>query len=143
MNSVHEQILRDTRVLIDAMEKDERVSPNDLADRLFGKYAPMGAEPHVRYAAIEHLKHIARVELARRFGPTNDSDDPMQPQLFDGILQRRYPLPQREGEDPIYKLRSLLTPEERAWNVAMLRRRSAGLEAHADAFEAEGRKRAA
>jgi hypothetical protein len=43
MNSVHEQILRDTRVLIDAMEKDERVSPNDLADRLFGKYRKRAA----------------------------------------------------------------------------------------------------
>jgi hypothetical protein len=76
--------------------------------------------------------------LGKRFNIESDEADAYHGDLFSGALQNRYPLPRSAGDEPVYKLRSRLTAEERAWNVQQLRKSSQARLEHADALEAEG-----
>lgn len=57
---------------------------------------------------------------------------------FSGKLQDRYPLPRKKGEEPAYKLRLMLTPEEREWNALQLHKSGLARIEHANALRAEG-----
>jgi hypothetical protein len=130
---------------IDAHADCAVLSPGALAIVVFDKFNAGSIDPHIRWGCIEGYKGIARKLLGRRFG--EDGSDSAayaeQGELFSGHLQERYPVPRKKGEDPQYKLRSLLTPEERAWNVRQLRRSADARQLHADALEAEGKAKAA
>lgn len=121
------------------------IMPSALAHRVFETFSTGDEEPHIQYASLEHLKHMARVYLARRKDADGDMNETHGAQgdldlgtSFSKKLQDRYPLPRQPGEEPTYKLRSELTAEERAWNVQQLRKSARARMEHADALEAEG-----
>lgn len=126
------------------------ISPASLAHRVFETFSTGEEDAHIQYASLEHMKHMARVFLARHKDADGDMNDAHSAQgdldlgvSFSGKLQDRYPLPRKVGEEPAYKLRSELTAEERAWNVRQLRKSARARMEHADALEAEGQVRGA
>lgn len=136
----HEQITRDLDALIEERRDLDIMAPGSLALALLHRYAPAPLPPQIAYTSLQHLKQLARERLTRRFGTKGEESeayDDAQGKLFSGRLQARYPIPHKRGEEPVYKLRENLTAEERAWNVAALRKSATGLLAHADALEAE------
>ena len=125
------------------------ISPSALAHRVFETFCTGDEEPHIQYTSLEHLKHMARVYLAKRkdadgeLNAAHSAQDEMDFGVtFSGKLQDRYPLPRKAGEEPVYKLRSELTEDERAWNVNQLRKSARARLEHADALEAEGQMKA-
>ena len=120
------------------------ISTSALAHRVFESFSTGDEEPHIEYTSLEHMKHMARVFLARRKDVEGDLNEAhAQGELdlgvaFSGKLQDRYPLPRKDGEEPVYKRRSDLTEDERAWNVQQLRKSARARLEHADALEAEG-----
>lgn len=121
------------------------ISPSALAHRVFEQFSTGEESPGIAYAGLEHLKHMARVFLARRKDADGDLNDAHGAQAemdlgtsFSNKLQDRYPLPRKDGEEACYKLRSQLTMEERAWNANQLRKSARARMEHADALEAEG-----
>lgn len=121
------------------------ISPTALAHRAFETFSTGDEDVAIQYASLEHIKHMARVYLARRKGADADLSEAYSSQeemdfgaSFSGKLQDRYPIPHKKGEEPVYKLRSELTPDERAWNVTQLRKSARARLEHADALEAEG-----
>lgn len=126
------------------------IMPSALAHRVFETFSTGDEEAHIQYASLEHLKHMARVYLARRKDADGDMNEAHGAQgdldlgtSFSKKLQDRYPLPRQPGEEPTYKLRSELTADERAWNVQQLRKSARARMEHADALEAEGQMRGA
>ena len=143
--SLHEEITRFQSRFIEDRRDCAILSPAALAAATLNAFAPNGLEPHIEYASLEHFKAMGRKALAKRFDDEGEQNAAYaaQGEMFSGHLQERYPLPRKAGEEPQYKLRSLLTPEERQWNVKMLRKSAEGRMLHADALEAEGQSIAA
>lgn len=140
----HEQITRDLDDLIERHAHADIITPASLALILRGRYATAALPPAIDYASFEHLKQMARKRLGRRFDPDSDEAEAYedgQGELFGGVLQKRYPTPHKRGQEPAYKRREDLTPDERAWNVNALRSSARARLLHADALEAEGRER--
>jgi hypothetical protein len=143
----HQRIVNEMTSQYEAFSDAIIVSPTGLAHRVFDAFSSGEEELHIQYASLEHLKHMARVFLAKRKDPDADESEAYARQgaldlgvSFSGKLQDRYPLPRKEGEEPVYKLRHELTEEERAYNVASLRKAGRARLEHADALEAEGMK---
>lgn len=143
--SLHEHVVAEMQRFITDHSDCAMLSPGALAIVAFDKFSAGTVDPHIRWGCLEGYKGIARKLLGRRFG--EDGSDSAayaeQGELFSGHLQERYPVPRKKGEEALYKLRALLTPEERAWNVRQLRRSADARQLHADALEAEGRTIAA
>lgn len=121
------------------------ISPSVLAHSVFERFKNGEVEPHIQYTSLEHLKQMAREFLRHRKDAEGDLSEAYASQgdldlgvEFSGKLQDRYPLPRKKDEEPVYKLRSELTPIERAWNVQQLRKSAHARLEHADALEAEG-----
>lgn len=136
--NLHEHIRIDMQSIIESQATIEIVSPSSLALAIQGKYEPGDLEPHIKFSSLEGLKQIARGVLSGRYDVESDESEAMSQDMFAGHLQARYPVPRKRGEEPVYKLRSALTPEERAWNVRSLRASARARLLHADALEAEG-----
>jgi hypothetical protein len=85
-----------------------------------------------------HLREIARTFCRRRFEPVKTPGEHLEVDLFPETLQERYPVKGMAGDEPRYVLRGHLSMEDRAFNVARMRRASRALTKHADALEAEG-----
>lgn len=140
----HQRINAEMHKQYEAMREAVLVSPSGLAHRVFETFASGEEAPQVEYTSLEHLKHMARVFLAKKKDPDSDESEAYAGQddlpgfSFSGKLQDRYPLPRKAGEEAVYKLRQLLTPEERAHNVKTLRKGAHARLEHADALEAEG-----
>lgn len=143
--SQHQQIVTEIERQYEKLQGAIVVGPKALAFKVYQHFAKGAVEPHIQYASVEHLTAMARRFLARRNDPDSDENEVYggQGSLFSGQLQDRYPLPRKSGEEPMYKRRLLLTPEERAWNVEQLRKSAKSRQEHADALEAEGRGREA
>lgn len=146
----HQRIMGEMAAQYEAFSDAVIVAPSGLAHRVFESFCSGEEEEHIQYASLEHLKHMARVFLAKRKDPDADESEAYVRQgsldldvSFSGRLQDRYPLPRKDGEDPAYKQRHLLTSEERAFNVALLRKSGRARLHHADALEAEGMKESA
>lgn len=147
----HQRIMGEMERQYEAMRDAVIVSPSALAHRAFEAFSHGDEDPHIQYASVEHMKHMARKFLATRKDPNSDESDAYasrQPSFdlgvqFSGQLQDRYPLPRKAGEEPVYKLRALLTPDERSFNVDVLRKGARARLEHADALEAEGSAMAA
>lgn len=139
----HQHIMAEFDRQYEALREAIGISPSALAHRVFEAFADDEIEPHIAYASVEHLKQMARNYL-RKAAEDTDENPVYNRQItldfpgFSGQLQDRYPLPRPAGSEPVYKLRSHLTPEERAWNVALLRKSGRARLEHADALEAEG-----
>lgn len=137
----HQQIMAEIARQYEHMRDAVLIGPSSLAHRVFEQFATGDEEPHISYACVEQMKQMARRFLARNCDPESDENEIYGDQSafeFSGKLQDRYPLPRKSGEEPAYKVRSLLTAEERAWNVAQLRKSADARNEHADALEAEG-----
>ncbi|MGI3168424.1 hypothetical protein ACRARG_04680 [Pseudooceanicola sp. C21-150M6] len=141
----HQRIMSEMAVQYGYFSEAVIVAPSGLAHRVFEAFCVGDEEAHIQYASLEHLKHMARVFLARRKDADGDEGEAYVRQgefdlgtAFSGQLQDRYPLPRKQGEEPVYKLRRDLTADERAWNVAQLRKSGKARLEHADALEAEG-----
>lgn len=137
--SLHESISVEMHRYIDERSDCATLSPSAIAAHVYALFAPEAVEPHIEYGCLEHYKGMARKVLAGRFADNGERNQAYanQGELFSGHLQDRYPLPRKAGCDPIYKRRELLTAEERAWNVSLLRKSGEARLAHADALEAE------
>jgi len=143
--SLHEDITNALRSEIDSLGGAIALSPTTVALAVQRRFAPSAIEPHLQYASLEHLKQMARKALARRFEAEADDSIAYQGDMFSGLLQDAYPLPIKDGAEPIYKPRNDLTDEEVAWNIKQLRKSAAARLEHADALQAwaDGRIRRA
>lgn len=146
--SQHQQIMTEMQRQYDNLGDAILVGPKSLAFavyRHFREGRKENVEPHIEYSSVEHLTNMARRFLAKNNDPNADDNEVYGAQgvLFSGKLQDRYPVPRKAGEEPLYKKRSELTPEERAWNVEQLRKAARSRQEHADALEAEGQGRVA
>lgn len=141
--NLHQHIAAEIERQYDQLRDAAVVMPSALAHRAFETFRSGSEDPHIQYASLEHLKQMAREFLRKRKNPDADESEAYQAQeslfgvSFSGKLQDRYPIPRQNGEEPAYKLRHLLSPEEAAWNVAMLRKSAGARLEHADALEAE------
>lgn len=144
MSSIHQQIRAELARQYGLFDSAVLVSPSGLAHRVFEVFASGDEDAHIQYVSLEHLKQMARAFLRRQHDPDSDESEAYDAQgsLFSGVLQDRYPLPRKGDEEPVYKLRQHLTPEERAWNVEQLRKSAGARLKHADALEGEGRSAA-
>lgn len=140
----HQRIIREMESQYEALSEAVFVHPAALAHACFEAFTSGTEDPHICYASLEHLKQMARAFLRRRKDPDGDDSEAYKTQsdlpglTFSGHLQDRYPLPRRAGEDPVYKLRQHLTPDERQYNVEQLRKAGQARMEHARALEAEG-----
>lgn len=142
--SQHQQIVSEMERQYERLADAVVVGPEALAYQVYSHFESGKVEAHIQYASIEHLKNMARKFLAARNDPDDDDNEVHRVQgefAFSGKLQSRYPIPRRPGEQPVYKLRHLLTAEERHWNVRQLRKSAHARQEHADALEAEGQAR--
>lgn len=148
----HQQIHAEFERQYERLKDAAVVGPKALAYRAYRKFSqgkdgkPIEIEAHIQYASLEHMTSMARKFLAKHADPDSDENEVYGSQgtfSFSGQLQDRYPLPRKPGEEPLYKKRSLLTAEERDWNVRQLRKSAQSRQEHADALEAEGRGRVA
>lgn len=80
------------------------------------------------------FRQIAREYCRKHFDPIDESND--QDDLFPETLQKRYPIPVKDGEEPTYVRLELLSESDLAFNVARLRRSAFARLKHADALEA-------
>jgi hypothetical protein len=137
--SEHAEIMTVMQGQLQSIDDAVLVMPSALAAATYRQISPDQTESRmVEYLSIQMLTVMARKLLGKRFNIESDEADAYDGDLFSGALQKRYPLPRPNGEEPVYKLRALLTPEERAWNVQQLRKSSQARLEHADALEAEG-----
>jgi hypothetical protein len=135
----HAEIMRIMQSQFDAINDAIAVMPSALAVATYLSISPDQEEDRlVQYLTVEMLKAMARKMLARRADIDRDETWEYQGGLHYSALQKRYPIPRQNGEEPVYKLRSKLTPKERAWNVEQLRKSARARLEHADALEAEG-----
>ena len=143
--SLHEEITTFQSKFIEDRRDCAVISPAALASATLQSFAPDGLEAHIEYASLEHFKAMARKALARRFDDEGEDNSAYaaQGEMFSGHLQERYPVPRTKGTEPQYKLRSMLSADERRWNVNSLRKSVDARLAHADALEAEGMSKAA
>lgn len=144
MSTTHQQIREEMARQYALFDEAILISPAGLAHRVFETFATGEEDVRIQYACLEHMKQMARAYLRRQNDPDSDESAAYDAQgsLFSGALQDRYPLPRNGDEEPVYKLRHHLTPEERAWNVEQLRKSAGARLKHADALEGEGRSAA-
>lgn len=146
--NLHQKINAEIERQYDVLSDAILIGPTALAHRVFEAFSTGEEEPHIQYTSLEHLKHMVRAFLAKNKEPDGEGSEAYAQGALDfgvtfsGKLQDRYPLPRKAGDEPVYKLRSELTPEERAWNVAALRKSGQARLEHADALAAEGQMRA-
>lgn len=138
--SEHSEIMTQMQHQLDNYGDAVLVMPSALAMATYSAIAGDDGESRLtQYLSVEALKGMARKLLARRFSPEDgEESNAYQGDLFSGALQPRYPLPRVSGEEPVYKRREDLSPEERAYNVEQLRKSAHARLEHADALEAEG-----
>jgi hypothetical protein len=137
--SLHNDVLQQIRVAIDELMGATCVSPTTVALSVFEFFkSGHDCEAHVGYASIEHLKHMARDELAGRYSPSSRAEQAARRQddLFSDLLQDRYPTPVPRGAEPQYKRREFLSIAELDWNIAHIERCGRALLQHADALRA-------
>jgi hypothetical protein len=115
------------------------ISPTAIAMDVHDQFGSADEDVHIQYASIEHFKQMARQRLRKRFDPVSQDAIDSQEDMFSGELQKRYPIPIAKGEEPQYKLRWMLTDDERSFNLSRMRKAANRLLSHADAFEAEWR----
>jgi len=138
--SQHQQIMAEMARQYEFMRDAVIIGPSALAHTVYQTFATGDEDMHIQYMSLEQCKAMARKFLAK-CDANNDDNETHGAQgsfEFSGKLQDRYPLPRKTGEEPVYKLRSELTHEERKWNVAQLRKSADARNEHADALEAEG-----
>lgn len=147
--SEHNIIMSEIALQYELLSDAVIIGPDALGHMVFQEVCEGSENACIQYASLEQIKQMVRKFLARHKDADADASEAYQTSMefegerFSGRLQDRYPLPRKRGEDAVYKLRSLLTPEERAWNVDQLRKSATARQEHADALEAEGQIKSA
>jgi hypothetical protein len=145
--TIHEDVLSEIHREMKRLSGiDVVVSPTTIALAVQESFATGRLEPHIQYTSLEHLKQMARHELARNWSHGNEnaetySHEDEQGELFSGHLQDSYPLPRRRGEEPVYRPREFLSFEEAEWNADQLRKHGLARLKHADALLAWNARR--
>lgn len=144
----HGRVLEEIKRQYDRFSGAVTVNPSSLAWGVHELLSSGMESDSTRYLSLEQLKQMCREFLRRRKDADGEENETHSAQgefdlgvKFSGKLQDRYPLPRKDGEEPSYKLRNHLTPEERKWNVNQLRKSAKARQEHADALEAEGMER--
>ena len=143
--NLHQQITEEMQRQYDALQDATVVYPSSIAMVVFEAFSTGQEAAHIQYTSLEHLKQMAREFLRKKKDPTSDESDAYaQSEMdygteFSGQLQDRYPIKRAKGEEPAYKKRAELTPDDRAYNVKQLRKSAGARLEHADALEAEGK----
>jgi hypothetical protein len=88
-----------------------------------------------RYGFLQYIVTIAREECARNYSAESNETAAIQAELFTGTLQRRYPLPHKRGDVPVYRLLEHLTREQVRWNAAQHRKVGNAHLKHAEALD--------
>jgi hypothetical protein len=136
--SLHEEIKTAIQTALrDCVNQDE-ISPTILAACVQKIFAQETIEPHIEYTSREHLKQMARKELAGRFEPDGEKNSAHEDQtdLFGDVLQVMYPIEREKGTEPIYKKRESLTDAQVTWNIWQLKKSADARNKHADALQA-------
>jgi len=134
--SLHEEVAAAIASEIEALGSAIALSPTSVALAVQRRFTTDAVEPHLLYTSLEHIKHMARSVLAKRFDADGDESVAHQGELFSGQLQQHYPTPRVGRAEPIYKKREALSRDEIEWNVAQLRKSASARLAHADALQA-------
>lgn len=124
--------------VIDLNRAVPRISPNFIAGHVMDLiHFPSSLHEIGYYGCLMHVRQMAREKLRGKYA-ADRLPDPTQPDLpFDGLLQDRYPIKVKKGEEPIYVRRDLLSEDDRWWNIEALRKTAKSLVRHSDALEAE------
>lgn len=142
--STHEIISTAMAEFIESVDGADVISSAAVARAAFTQFGGelIDGDP-LQYAAFEHFKVMARKVVAGRFDPIsgNDVDGPEQAEMFNGVLQKRYPVPASKvqsdsGSGTVYKRLDLMSAEEGAWISRRMRRASESWGRHADALDA-------
>lgn len=136
--NLHENLNSMMLQFIESCDDCVAVMPSAVAAATFARLKTGKLDPHIEYATLEHLKGMGRKLLAKRFEPEGE-DNPAysdQGEMFNGNLQRRYPVPRKRGEDPTYKLLEHLSDAELDWNIARHGKIANSHTAHMDALAA-------
>jgi hypothetical protein len=141
--SLRDEVLQQIARAIDEMRSATRISPTTVAMHVFEFYSRQSYDEHLAYASIEHIKHLARSVLARQHEPEQRAGALVDEQgdMFDDLLQDRYPIKVKRGQEPQYELRHYMSHDDVQWNVQRMRKVGASLLKHADAFEAWDKSR--
>lgn len=139
--SMHEEVFNVVRKLIDEGDESRNrkfdLSPTLIAQRTFDHYQKRSVDPHTEWSAVEGYKAVARKVLAANFeAEEGDESVSYQADMFSGLLQERYPVPRRAGEEPLYRHIDALNLREIEWNIQTLRKSAEARLRHADALEA-------
>lgn len=129
--------------VMDETAEADVISPSAVALATFARFGGklIDGDP-LQYAAFEHFKQIARRVVTGRFDPVEQAaDETEQQELFNGVLQKRYPVPApRDGAgasgDRQYKLLEKMTDFEAEWNMQRMSRAAGSLQLHVDAMRA-------
>jgi len=126
--------------LIDARDGQIKISPAWIATEAMKELDPERVSPMLVYAGCHlELRQMARQHLRQKYHP--DTDD-KEPELFDGLLQPRYPTARSaRADEPEYILLDHLSDQDISYNVARLRAEARAKLKHADALEGYGRTR--
>jgi hypothetical protein len=133
--SIHAEIVETIRAVITENGDVDILSPTFIALQVIKRFGQPD-KAHIYHLSLEQAKQMARVELRAKFEPDGERNDTHQGDMFSGLLQERYPVPTRRGEDPQYKYLRLLTVEELDWNIAKLERSADARVQHARALRA-------
>lgn len=136
------EILTIMEDIIRHMDSEVTIRPDSIALGVYSQisYKDEQIDPLLEYASLEHLKQLARSALAGKFNPATDTSSPATEDMFDGVLQKRYPVKHTPKEQPVYKLRSSMTPEELRWNAEQLEKSGQARLKHARALLAEAER---
>ncbi|WP_250518523.1 hypothetical protein [Caballeronia sp. ATUFL_M1_KS5A] len=88
-----------------------------------------------RYGFLQFIMTLARDECGRNYSAESNETAAIQGDMFTGVLQRRYPLPHKRGDVPVYRLLEHLTPEQVRWNAEQHRKVGHAHLRHAEALE--------
>ncbi|KIG08601.1 hypothetical protein [Caballeronia concitans] len=136
-------IVRTVRSTITALEVEnlDCVECNAVATRARAALESGHESLCARYGFTQFLLDVTRRELARRYGAQSEDTRAIQGELFTGVLQRRYPIPHEQRENPQYVLLEVLTTPQVHWNAAQHRKVGRAHLKHADALEEYANRR--
>lgn len=134
--SLHQELTDAINSEIESHGEATALSPTSVAIAVQSRYTQGALNPHIQYASLEHLKHMARRVMAGRFEADGEENETHQGDMFSGHLQDRYPLPKVKGQEPIYKRRIDMTDAELMWNEDQLSKSARARVLHAKALKA-------
>ncbi len=117
--------------------KVDVIQPASVANFIMAEIDPEQKTPDmVHYLSSLQLRDKIRKVLAKCFNPVRSNEDVLygkQGELFDGVLQERYPV-KRGSNESQYVKRELMTDEELLHNADVLNKTGLSYVQHSDAL---------